>query len=98
MMGILHIYTTGTCVACYISVFQFAYKVKEKLEELKKLMEIKSILVVNSEEKKYWARVFRSIPRTGMRLGGFGQVEREAVPIYIDFSTNQIVSLLLAFN
>jgi len=78
-------------------MFQFAYKVTEKLEDLTKMMEIRSAGLVKSE-RKYWARVLRSIPRMGMSLGGFGQVEREAVPIFIDFSAQQIVSLLIAVN
>ena len=79
-------------------MFQCSYKVTEKNEDLKRLMEIVSAGLVKSEEKKYWGRVLRSMPRMGMRLGGFNQVEREAVPIFIDFSVKQIVSLLLAFK
>ena len=82
----------------YFGIFQFAYKVMKKVEDLLELMEIKSTLLVNSKEMKYWKMVFRSIPGMGIEIGGFGPVEREAIPIFVNFSINQIVSLLITFN
>ena len=98
VLGCLYAYMFLVFPVLYIGMFGFAYKVTEKLEDFRKLMEITSAGLVNSEEKKYWARVLRSIPRMGMSVGGFNQVEREAIPIFIDFSVQQIVSLLLAFK
>ena len=95
--GCLYAYICVACVMIYIGLFQSAYKVTEKLEELTKLMETMSGGLVNPEERKYWARVLKSVPRMGMSLGGFSQVERETVPVFIDFCVNQIVSLLIAF-
>ena len=97
ILGCLYSYCCFVCIIAYIGMFQFAYKVTEKMADLKREMEVRSAGSVNSGERKYWARVLRSIPRMGMSLGGFGRVEREAVPIFLDFSVNQIVSLLLAF-
>ena len=79
-------------------MFQFAYKVGEGLESLERMMEIQSARLVKAEERKYWARVLRSIPWMGIKVGDFNRVERQAVPIYIDFCVKQIVSLLLAFK
>ena len=76
-------------------MFGFAYKVTEKLAELTKVMELASGSLVNPGERKYWTKVLISIPRMGMSVGGFNKVEREAVPIFVDFCVNQIVSLLL---
>ena len=98
VLGCLYAYIFLACIIVYIGAFQFAYKVTEKLEELTKLMETTSGSLVNAEERKYWARVLRSIPRMGMSLGGFGRVERESVPIFIDFSVQQIVDLLITFS
>ena len=95
VLGCLYTYACLVGIILDIGFFQFPYKVSEKMEDLTKLMEITSAGLVNPEERKYWARVLRSIPRMGMSLGGFSQVEREAVPIFIDFSVQQIVSLLL---
>ena len=97
VFGCLYTYICLACTILYIGMFGFAYKVTEKLEELTKLMEIVSGSLVNPGERKYWTKVLRSIPRMGMSVGGFSQVEREAVPIFIDFCVGQIVSLLLAF-
>ena len=96
--GFLYTYICFLCSALFIGMFQFAYKVTEALENLRKWMEILSVDLVNVEERKYWAGVFKSIPRMGMSLGIFNRVEREAVPIFIDFCLKQIVSLLLAFK
>ena len=82
----------------YIGIFQFAYKITEKVDKLVKIMEIKATTLVGLDERKYWARVLRSIPRTGIKVGGFGQVEREAVPIFVDFSIKQIVTILITFK
>ena len=98
VLGCLYNYVFIVVIIAYIGMFQFAYKVTEKLEKLKELMEMKSVCLVNLEEKKYWKRALRSIPRMGINVGGFNQVERQAVPIFIDFSLKQIVSLLLAFK
>ena len=98
ILGCLYTYVFLAAIIIYIGLFQFAHKVTEKVEKLKELMEMKSSYVVNLEEKKYWRRALRSIPRMGINVGGFNQVERQAVPIFIDFSLKQIVSLLLAFK
>ena len=96
VLGFLYAYLCLTSIILYVGMFQFSYKVTQKFENLTNLMENVSGGLVNSKERKYWDRVLRSIPRMGMSLGGFNQVEREAVPIFIDFCLKQIVSLLLA--
>ena len=98
ILGCLYIYCFFAAVIIYVGLFQFAYKVTEKVEKLKELMEMKSASVVNLEEKKYWKRALRSIPRMGINVGGFNLVERQAVPIFIDFSVKQIVSILIMFE
>ena len=83
----------------YVGIFQFAYHVTEKVERLIEVMEIKcASLASNSEDTKYWKKVLRSIPPMGINVGGFGRVEREAVPIFIDFSVNQIVGILISMR
>ena len=97
VFGCLYTYLFLLFPTFYIGVFGFAYKVTEKLEELTKVMEIVAGSLANPGERKYWTKVIRSIPRMGMSVGGFSQVEREAIPIFIDFCVGQIVSLLIAF-
>ena len=97
VMGGLYLYIGMAVVLTYVGMFQFAYQVQGKMEDLGKMMELSSASLVSLEEKKYWSRVLRSIPRMGMRVGGFNQVERESVLIFIDFSVCQILDLLLTF-
>ena len=98
MLGCIYIYGGLCSTTTYIGIFQFAHQITEKAEGLKMMMEMKSGRLVGPAERKYWARVMKSVPRMGMSMGGFHRVEREAVPIYIDFSVNQIVSILISFN
>ena len=97
ILGCIYLYGASTAIIVYIGLFQSAYQITEKAERLKKLMEIKSGRLVWPVERKYWAGVLRSVPRMGMRIGGFHRVEREVVPVYIDFSVKQIVGLLVSF-
>jgi hypothetical protein len=39
--------------------------------------------------------MLRSIPMMAMSVGGFNAVERESVPIFVDFVVKQVVGLLL---
>ena len=98
VFGCLYTYDCLVFTILYIGMFGFANKVTENLEELTNVMETVSGSLVNPEERKYWSRVLRSIPRMGMKLGGFSRVEREAVPIFVDFCVKQIVTLLITFK
>jgi len=96
ILGGLYAYLgLATCI-CFIGIYRFAYAITEKFQDLKRLMEIISGSLVRPEEKKYWKMVLRSVPssRMGLSLGGFHQVERQAVPIFMDFVVKQIVGLL----
>ena len=97
VLGALYTYLFISVIISYVAMFQLAYKVKETLEKLKKLMEMKFKGSFRSDWK-YWEKVLRSIPGIGIDVGGFNQVERQAVPIFIDFSIKQIVSLLITFQ
>ena len=98
ILGSLYVSLNLGAPIIYIGIFQFAYKITEKVDKLLSIMELKSTTLGSLTEKKYWARVLRSIPRTGIKVGGFGQVEREAVPIFIDFSVKQIVTILITLK
>ena len=98
VFGCLYTYLFLVCIILYIGIFGFAYKVTEKLEELTKLIETVSGSLVNPGERKYWTKVLRSIPRMGISVGGFSRVERDVVPVFIDFTVGQIVDLLITFQ
>ena len=98
VLGLLYGSIAFTVLIGFIGMFQFAYKVTEKVEELMECMKVKSASVVNGQERRYWKRILESFPRMGMRLGGFNRVEREAVPIFMDFSVKQIFGILISFK
>ena len=80
-----------------IGIFQIAFKVTEMSEDLKKVIEVKYLDVRILDSSKYCKRILKSIPRLGVKVGGFHEAERESVPVFIDFVTKQIVSLLITF-
>ena len=97
ILGLLYgSFGLGATIA-FIGMFQFAHKVTERMEKLMEVMKLTSARLVNVKEKKYWKRMLRSVPRMGINVGGFGRVEREAVPIFVDFCVKQIVGLLITF-
>ena len=71
VMGGIYFYTGMATIIAFIGMFQFAYQVEAKMGDMRKMMEFMSAGLVNAEERKYWSRVLRSIPRMGMNVGGF---------------------------
>ena len=67
------------CAIGYIAVFQLAYRVTDKAEELRRLIELTSAQL-SVHNRNYCERWLRSIPTMAMRVGGFHTVERESVP------------------
>jgi len=53
VLGGLYAYACLLCIVLYVGMFQFAYKVTEKFEDLKRELEMTSAGLVNSEERKY---------------------------------------------
>ena len=42
-------------------------------------------------------KALRSVPELGIKVGGFCYLERESTPHFLDFVTNRVASLLVAF-
>ena len=96
ILSLLYTLNALNGISVYVTVFQLAYHVTEAVDDFKRAIEIQSIeLRQGSGEFKYSVRILKSFPRMGMNVGGFNQVEREAVPIFIDFTVKQVVGLLL---
>ena len=49
-------------------------------------------------QRKVLARQFRSILSLGFKVGQFHTLERMSTPIFLDFVTSNIVSMLVAFD
>jgi len=88
---------TLNCAVAYISIFQLAHKVTERVEDLKKVIEVKYTGLPFPWARNYLERIQRSIPVLAVNVGGFHEAERESVPIFLDFVVKQTVNLLLAF-
>ena len=82
----------------YTAVFQLAYQITEKGEDLRRVIEVKtSEALVRRNEQKYCRLFLKSMHAWEILVGGFYAVEREAVPAFIDFVSQQIVDLLITF-
>ena len=82
----------------YTAVFQLAYQITEKGEDLRRVIELKtSEVLVRRDEQKYCRLFLKSMRPWEILVGGFYPVEREAVPAFIDFVSQQIVDLLITF-
>jgi hypothetical protein len=79
----------------YISVFQLAYQITERSEELRRIQGISLSRLRSPVDRKYCEKFLRSVPPMAMSVGGFYRIERESVPIFVDFVVGQIVSLLI---
>ena len=86
---------TLNCAVAYISIFQLAHKVTNRVEDLKRIIEVKYIGLPFPWARNYLERIQRSIPVLAVNVGGFHEAERESVPIFLDFVLKQIVNLLL---
>ena len=82
----------------YIAVFQLAYQITEDGEELRRVIEVKSSgALIRRKQQKYCKLFLKSLRPWEILVGGFYPVEREAVPAFIDFVSQQIVDLLITF-
>jgi hypothetical protein len=86
------------CIVLYIAIFGLAFGVTQRTDEFREVAQLSIARLRVQKSRKYCQRILRSLPKLAMRVGGFHAVERESVPIYVDFVFKQIVSLLLAFK
>ena len=85
------------CGVMYVTMFQLASKVTDKVEGLKQLIRTKYTELPVKGMSREFDKVLWSIPELVMTVGSFHRVERESVLNFVDFVTNQIVSLLVMF-
>ena len=85
------------CLIAYTALFQLAYKVTETAEEFKKVIELKSMELPFPLAKRNFKQILKSVPVLVIDVGGFHAVEKESVPIFLDYIVQQIVDLLLTF-
>jgi hypothetical protein len=86
------------CVFGYIA-FSLAYKVTEVGKALSGEMEgvASRVVFLPSPARECLKRILEKTPKLAMSISGFHTVERETVPIFVDFVVQQIVGLLVTF-
>jgi hypothetical protein len=85
------------CIAGFIGIFDMAYGVTTEGENLKRALTGASMFFRGTKERTECRVKVESVPRLGIEVGGFYPIEREATPIFLDFISNQISSLLITF-
>ena len=97
--------TLGACyglayaniLIAYTALFQLPYQITEDFENLKNAIKLKTAGSLKRERQEYSRLYLRSLPDLSILVGSFYPVEREAVPVFIDFVNQQILDLLLTF-
>jgi hypothetical protein len=80
----------------YTGMFQISYKVTESSAELIRLVQFSSSRLIRDPASQISCRmILKSVCPMAMSVGGFHKVERESVPIFVDFVVKLIVNLLL---
>jgi hypothetical protein len=82
----------------FIAVFEMAYKVMQKGEELQKVIwDLSERPKIPEGERRICVRSLQATPRLPMIVGELYAVEREATPCFPDFCLGSIVFLLVTF-
>ena len=72
-------------------------KSRRRLKELKREILVSSRKVRTRSGIKEVEMILKSVQRLGIKVGGFGYVERESTLIFLQYVLEQIVSLLITF-
>ena len=98
ILAMIYIAGGSTCVLFYTAIFQLAYQVTGRPEELRRVIQVKAEGLRGQKEKELVRVFLKSVPTLAIYVGGFQRVERESIPIFVDFVSQQIVGLLVSFN
>ena len=95
LLASVFVIATFNALIAYVSIFQLAFQVTKRVEDLRRVIEVKYTKLPVPWARKYLERILRSVPVLAINVGGFHEAERESVPIFVDFVVKQIVNLLL---
>ena len=84
-------------IAFYTVMWDNASLIPVMMRELKGQLGLVAATGRVAHSRYYWRRVCKSIPCTGVRVGGFRSMERDSTPIFMDFVLTNLASLLVAF-
>jgi hypothetical protein len=84
------------CTVIYIFMFDRAFEIPAALDQLK--LDVEGRFGLGATwRREVEMRILAVPPELGIKSGSFGRMERETTPVFVDFTFNQIVSLLLTF-
>jgi hypothetical protein len=90
------------CVIIYMAMFGMAYGVTEAGEGLNSAMlGLASRVVFRpplARPKECLVRVISKSPPLALSLGGFHRVQRETIPVLVDFGVKQVLGPLVSFG
>jgi hypothetical protein len=98
-MAFVYFLASVEAVVGYVTVFSLAYKVTEVGEVLTGVMEgvASRVVFLSPGARESLERILQKTPQLAMSVGGFHRVQRETIPIFVDFVMRQIVGLLVSF-
>ena len=80
----------------FLVLYDKAFSIPEKMGQFKQEILVLSSQLPFSLERHFMSRRIKSIPIVGIRVGNFNTMERQSTPIFIDFITRSICTLLIA--
>ena len=86
LISVIYIVITINSALFYIILYQTAFQITGRIEELRKVIKLKSLEFKYPKMKKYCWQILDSVSTSAINVGGFHLVERESVPMFLDFS------------
>ena len=85
-------------ILAFTITFNPTYQITETVEELKREILAKSRKMCTRGQVREVEKILKSVQTLRIRAGGFNYMERESTLIFLDFVSQQILSLLLTFS
>jgi hypothetical protein len=96
-MALLYTLYGMTGIVMYIAMFQIAYGVTTKFDELRDNIRLGATSFSFQGDRTYFEMSLRSVLKLALKVGGYHTVERESFPIFVNYVVQQIVGLLVTF-
>ena len=88
------------CVTCdivffYAFLYEKSFAIPDGFDSVKRNLTNEMRFMRNGRLRKILRRKLESIPSVGLKVGDFHILERESIPIFVDFVLKNIVNLLV---
>ena len=82
----------------YMILYEKAFTIPVLCSELKALLKVRAIQIVNKTERKLRKRLVMSIAPIGIKVGEFHMLERTSTPVFVHYVLTYIVNMLVAYE